>query len=69
MSVEKLAYKANKIGKFFESQNPETAVVAIAEHLRLFWAPAMRARLLGHIDAVPLAPLVRQAVELLRAPA
>lgn len=65
---EKLVYMANQIGKFFASQGAEKAPAAIAEHLRKFWDPRMRAGILAHLDAggVGLDPLVRQAVERLR---
>ncbi|MBN9027559.1 MAG: formate dehydrogenase subunit delta [Rhizobiales bacterium] len=65
---EKLVYMANQIGKFFASQGGEKAPAAIAEHLRKFWDPRMRAGILAHLDAggAGLDPLVRQAVERLR---
>ncbi|MCX5568469.1 MULTISPECIES: formate dehydrogenase subunit delta [Kaistia] len=65
---EKLVYMANQIGKFFASQGAEKAPAAIAEHLRKFWDPRMRAGILAHLDAggAGLDPLVRQAVERLR---
>ena len=65
MSHDRLAYMANQIGKFFESQGHDKAVPGIAEHIRKFWDPRMRKALFsqlaeGHIQ---LDPLVRQAVE------
>jgi formate dehydrogenase subunit delta len=71
MSPEKLAYMANQIGKFFAHQTHDKAVAAVADHLRRFWDPRMRRELLQHFDdpAVHLDPLVREAVEQLRAPA
>lgn len=67
-SSEKLVHMANQIGKFFASQGAETAPAAIAEHLRKFWDPRMRAGILAHLEAggAGLDPLVRQAIELLR---
>lgn len=67
-SSEKLVHMANQIGKFFTSQGAETAPAAIAEHLRKFWDPRMRAGILAHLDAggAGLDPLVQQAVEKLR---
>lgn len=69
MSPEKLAYMANQIGRFFASQKRETAVDGIADHLLKFWDPRMRHTIVAHIDDpdVTLDPLVRQAVERLRA--
>jgi formate dehydrogenase subunit delta len=68
MSPEKLAYMANQIGKFFAHQPHDKAVASIADHLRRFWDPRMRATILGQYDSVKsqLDPLVQQAVEQLR---
>ena len=67
-SSEKLVHMANQIGKFFASQGAEQAPAAIADHLRKFWDPRMRAGILAHLEAggTDLDPLVRQAVERLR---
>lgn len=67
-SSEKLVYMANQIGKFFASQGADKAPAAIAEHLRKFWDPRMRAGILAHLESggAGLEPLVRQAVERLR---
>jgi formate dehydrogenase subunit delta len=67
-SSDKLVHMANQIGKFFVSQGAETAPAAIAEHLRKFWDPRMRAGILAHLEAggAGLDPLVRDAVEKLR---
>ena len=68
MSPDKLAYMANQIGKFFAHQKHDQAVASIADHLRRFWDPRMRATILGQYDAVKgqLDPAVQQAVEQLR---
>jgi formate dehydrogenase subunit delta len=65
MSHDKLAYMANQIGRFFQSQNPETAVAGIEEHLLKFWDPRMRRTIIAELQAgsIQLDPLVRQAVE------
>ncbi|MCX5521048.1 formate dehydrogenase subunit delta [Kaistia defluvii] len=67
-SSEKLVHMANQIGTFFASQGAEQAPAAIADHLRKFWDPRMRAGILAHLEAggADLDPLVRQAVERLR---
>lgn len=64
----KLVYMANQIGKFFTSQGEEQAVPGIADHLRKFWDPRMRAQILKHLDAggAGLDPNVRRAVEQLK---
>jgi formate dehydrogenase subunit delta len=65
MSHDKLAYMANQIGRFFQSQKPETAVAAIEDHLLKFWDPRMRKAIQAQLQAgsIQLDPLVRQAVE------
>jgi formate dehydrogenase subunit delta len=64
MSPPKLVYMANQIGKFFVSEDRATAVAAIADHLRKFWDPRMRAEIIAHLDAggEGLDDAVRQAV-------
>jgi formate dehydrogenase subunit delta len=65
MSHDRLAYMANQIGRFFQSQKPETAVAAIEDHLLKFWDPRMRKAIQVQLAAgsIELDPLVRQAVE------
>ncbi|HEX3576589.1 MAG TPA: formate dehydrogenase subunit delta [Rhodopila sp.] len=65
MSHDKLAYMANQIGRFFQSQKPETAVAGIAEHILKFWDPRMREAIVAQLadGQIELDPLVRQAVE------
>jgi formate dehydrogenase subunit delta len=67
MSRDKLAYMANQIGHFFETQKRDDAVAAIAEHLTKFWDPRMRKALLARLDDAELDPLPRQAVQRLKA--
>ena len=68
MSPEKLVYMANQIGKFFTSQGEAEAAAGIADHLKKFWDPRMRAQILAHLDAggEGLDPQVRRAVEALK---
>ena len=68
MSPDKLAYMANQIGKFFAHQPHDKAVAEIADHLQKFWDPRMRSEILAHLNAVQLDPLVREALEILKAP-
>jgi formate dehydrogenase subunit delta len=65
MSHDKLAYMANQIGRFFQSQKPDTAVAGIEDHIRKFWDPRMREALVKQFaeGRIELDPLVRQAVE------
>jgi formate dehydrogenase subunit delta len=68
MSPDRLVYMANQIGKFFESQGEAKAVPGIAEHIRKFWDPRMRAAIFTHLDAggAGLDPPVKQAIASLR---
>jgi formate dehydrogenase subunit delta len=67
MSPDKLVYMANQIGKFFASQGPDRAPAAIADHLKRFWDPRMRSKIIRHLDAggAGLDPMVRRGVETL----
>jgi formate dehydrogenase subunit delta len=63
---EKLIYMANQIAAFFAAQGRDKAIAGVADHLKRFWEPHMRERLLqlapGHgkelnpyvLDALPL---------------
>jgi formate dehydrogenase subunit delta len=64
MSPDRLIYMANQIGKFFQSQGPDKVVPGIAEHIRKFWDPRMRAAIFAHLDAggAGLDPDVRDAL-------
>lgn len=69
MSPDRLVYMANQIGKFFETQGATKAVPGIAEHIRKFWDPRMRAAIFAHLDAggAGLDPPVRDAIASLKA--
>ncbi|MEQ1865872.1 MAG: formate dehydrogenase subunit delta [Micropepsaceae bacterium] len=69
MPPEKLAMMANQIGAFFKAQGEAEAPAAIADHLKKFWDPGMRADIIKHlmVGGAGLDPLVRKAVELLGA--
>lgn len=66
---DKLIYMANQISKFFVSQDEKTAVEGISTHLKKFWDPRMRRKIVAHLDhgGDGLDPPARQAVETLRA--
>lgn len=70
MPLPRLVYMANQIGKFFVSEDRETAVAGIADHLQKFWDPRMRAEILAHVagGGEGLDPEVRAAVALLKSP-
>ena len=65
MSLDKLVYMANQIGKFFASQGHETASAGTADHIKKFWDPRMRAQIFAHLQAggAGLDPAVREAIE------
>jgi formate dehydrogenase subunit delta len=70
MSPEKLVYMANQIGKFFAHEGPEKGATSVAEHIRSFWDPRMRAAIFAHLDdeeTKGLDPIPRQALLQLRA--
>jgi formate dehydrogenase subunit delta len=69
MSPDRLVYMANQIGKYFASQGADEAVAGTADHIEKFWDPRMRATILAHVAAggAGLEPLVRQAIEQLKA--
>ncbi len=64
MSPNKLIYMANQIGKFFASQGGDQAAAGIAEHIRKFWDPRMRATIIAHFETggAGLDPPVREAI-------
>jgi len=69
MSLDKLIYMANQIGKFFESQGREQAAAGTADHISKFWDPRMRAQILAHLKegGQGLDPVVRTALERVKA--
>ena len=71
MDRENLVKMANRIASFFEGTGTEAeAQQEVCNHLRRFWAPAMRAELVAEIDAGGAAgmhPLARAAVMRFRA--
>lgn len=71
MNPDKLVDMANQIAQFFEAlPDAHEAEAGVADHLRRFWAPSMRASLLAHVHArgtADLRPLVVAAVAQLEA--
>ena len=68
MSDSKLVYMANQIATNLKSLPTGEAVPAIAEHIRLYWTPKMRAEILVTLDAGKsgLEPLAVEALDSLR---
>jgi formate dehydrogenase subunit delta len=65
MRPEKLVMMANQIGTFFASQKEGEAVHGIADHIKKFWDPRMRAAIFEHLRSggEGLLPQVRVAIE------
>ena len=69
MSDEHLIQMANDIAANMAADpDHDQVVTAIAGHLRRYWEPRMRARIIAHLygGAAGLAPLAREAVVRLR---
>ena len=47
MPTEDLVRMANQIARFFEPYPDAEAIAGVAEHLRKFWDPSMRAALVA----------------------
>ena len=64
MSPEKMVMMANQIATFFNSQ-PGDRAEKVADHLRDYWEPRMRAQLRQYIaeGGAGLDPLVTHAAE------
>ena len=65
MSLDKLVYMANQIGKFFATQGSDQAAAGTADHIMKFWDPRMRETILAHLEAggQGLDPVVRTALK------
>ncbi len=65
MSHDKLAYMANQIGRFFQSQKPESAVAGIEDHILKFWDPRMRRAIIAQLaeGRIEIDPMVLKAIE------
>jgi formate dehydrogenase subunit delta len=67
MKIDQLVKMANQIGGFFEVlPDREEAKAGVAQHLRLYWAPPMRRRLLQHAVEGPGVGLTPFTLEALR---
>lgn len=63
---QRLIYMANQIAKFFVVQ-PRDSAASVAQHLRDFWEPGMRAEIIAWraMGGTGLDPLTAEAVDLL----
>jgi formate dehydrogenase subunit delta len=50
-STQHLVHMANDIGDFFRAQPRQDAIAGIANHIRSFWSPKMREKLIADLDA------------------
>jgi formate dehydrogenase subunit delta len=64
MSREKLVHMANQIATFFASQPGSDQADRVAQHLRDYWDPRMRAQIAAVAEETEsgLSPLAREAV-------
>lgn len=80
MEIDTLVHMANRIGSFFEAlPDRQEGLDGVAEHLRRYWEPRMRRRLLDWLDSdavdtaaetgsgEALSSFVREAIEQHRA--
>jgi formate dehydrogenase subunit delta len=68
MQIDYLVRMANDIGRFFAAEpDQEQAAQEIVSHIKRFWDPRMRSRIIEHYRAggEGLADLVRRAIGLL----
>ncbi|HQT88208.1 MAG TPA: formate dehydrogenase subunit delta [Acidiphilium sp.] len=64
---QKLVYMANQIATFFASRPEDEAVAEITNHLRKFWEPRMRAKIIDFTahGGAGLMPRAEAAVKML----
>ena len=71
MDQENMLHKANVIAAFFASYPHEEAVAGVANHIRMYWVPRMRAQIIDYVKdhgGEGLHELVPEAVARLEAP-
>ena len=71
MKTEKLFRMVNQIAGFFSHEGPERGAASVADHLRKFWDPRMRAEIAAAVDegrAEGLDPIALSAVRQITAP-
>jgi formate dehydrogenase subunit delta len=67
MDIDNLVRMANRIGDFFEAMpDADEARDGVANHLKRFWEPRMRAEILRHLDATGGAGLKPVVIEALK---
>jgi formate dehydrogenase subunit delta len=70
MQPDRLVHMANQIGKFFQYQREDEVVPGIANHIKQFWDPRMRAAIFAYLDqgGEGLDPKVKEAIFHLKDP-
>lgn len=66
MNIERLVTMANDISHYFAADpDHEAGAFAIADHLKKFWEPGMRKRIVAHLAAggEGLEPLTKKGVQ------
>lgn len=61
---EKLIYMANQIARNFGAMKHDDAVAAVADHIRMFWDPRMKAKVFA--DGEGLGDVAAAAIAMLR---
>jgi formate dehydrogenase subunit delta len=68
MDEQNLIDMANRIGEFFDSMpDRDEALDGVADHIRRFWEPRMRRKLLEALDrpdaaGIQMSPIVKEAL-------
>ena len=71
MNADKLVRMANQIATFFAHEGPERGAASVADHLKKFWDPRMRAEIAAAVAegrAAGLDPIALAAVREIAAP-
>jgi formate dehydrogenase subunit delta len=50
MHIDLLISMANQIGDFFNGASPESATRDVANHLKRYWEPRMRAQIISYYE-------------------
>jgi formate dehydrogenase subunit delta len=61
---ERLIYMANQIARNLGAMQHDHAVAAVADHIRMFWDPRMKAKVFA--DGAGLSPVAAAAIEMLK---
>ncbi len=61
---ERLIYMANQIARNLGAMQHDHAAAAIADHIRMFWDPRMKAKVFA--DGAGLSPIAAAAIEMLK---